>query len=85
VRHNGDADTNVDPDEPIPPVGTTLPSFTVQNFGAGAFLFETAGVRHDVTLWVENLSDELYAEFSNASFFRPEPGRVAKLVYRLGF
>jgi hypothetical protein len=24
---------------------------------------------------VDNLTNELYAEFANASFFRPEPGR----------
>ena len=85
IRHNGKASANVDPDEPVPPVGDTLPAFTVQNLGAGARLFETAGLTHDVTLWVDNLTNRLYAEFSNASFFRPEPGRTVRVSYRIGF
>jgi outer membrane receptor protein involved in Fe transport len=38
-----------------------------------------------LTLWIENATDELYAEFSNATFFRPEPGRTMKLSYRVTF
>lgn len=85
VRHNGEAKANIDPNEPVPPVGATLPSFTVQNIGAGARLFEAAGISHDVTLWVDNLTNRLYAEFSNASFFRPEPGRTVRASYRINF
>jgi outer membrane receptor protein involved in Fe transport len=85
IRHNGSAAANVDPNAPVPPVGLTLPSFTVQGVGAGVRLFETAGFSNDVTLWVENLTNQLYAEFSNASFFRPEPGRTAKVSYRVTF
>jgi len=85
VRHNGKASANIDADEPVPPVGATLPAFTVHNIGAGARVFESAGLTHDVTLWIDNVTDRLYAEFSNASFFRPEPGRTVRMVYRLGF
>jgi hemoglobin/transferrin/lactoferrin receptor protein len=85
VRHNGAAAANVDPNEPAPPVGLTLPSFTVHGAGLGVRLFQTAGLTNEVTLWVENLTNELYAEFSNATFFRPEPGRTAKISYRLTF
>jgi hemoglobin/transferrin/lactoferrin receptor protein len=85
IRYTGKANANIDEGEPVPPVGRTLPSFTVQNIGAGARLFEHSGMTHDVTLWVDNLTDRLYAEFSNASFFRPEPGRTARISYRLGF
>jgi hemoglobin/transferrin/lactoferrin receptor protein len=85
VRHNGSASANIDADEPAPPVGTTLPAFTVHNIGVGARLFETAGLAHEATLWVDNLTDRLYAEFSNASFFRPEPGRTARVSYRISF
>ena len=85
VRHNGKASANIDEGEPVPPVGGTLPAFTVQNIGAGARVFESGRLTHDVTLWVDNLTDRLYAEFSNASFFRPEPGRTARISYRLGF
>ena len=85
VRHNGKDTANVDPNEPVPPVGLSLPAFTVHGVGAGARLFEMAGLAHDVTLWVENATDELYAEFSNATFFRPEPGRTTRISYRMTF
>jgi hemoglobin/transferrin/lactoferrin receptor protein len=85
IRHNGEAKANIDPDEPVPPVGTTLPSFTVHNLGGGVRLFENSAVSHEVTLWIENLTNELYAEFSNASFFRPQPGREFRAAYRLIF
>jgi outer membrane receptor protein involved in Fe transport len=85
VRRNGSDDANFDPDAPVPPVGRTIPSFTVHGAGAGGRLFEMAGVAHELTAWVENLTDELYAEFSNATFFRPEPGRTVKVSYRMTF
>jgi outer membrane receptor protein involved in Fe transport len=85
ARHNGAVAANLDPNQPVPPVGRTLPSFTVQGAGAGMRLFETAGFANDVTFWVENLTNQLYAEFSNATFFRPEPGRTAKISYRVTF
>jgi len=85
VRHNGAADANIAPNEPIPPVGRTLPSFTVHGAGVGVRLFETAGVSNEVSLWAENLTNQLYAEFSNATFFRPEPGRTLKVSYRVKF
>lgn len=85
VRHNASQDANLDPNEPAPPVGTTLPAFTVQTVAGGARLFEHAGLTHEITLAVENLTDELYAEFSNATFFRPEPGRNFKASYRIRF
>ena len=85
IRHNGDARTNVDPDEPVPPVGRTLPSFTVHSVGIGGRIWQSGGLTHDLTVWGDNLTDELYAEFSNASFFRPEPGRRIRVIYRLGF
>lgn len=85
VRRNGKVGANIDPDAPVPPVGRTLPSFTVHGVGAGARLFQFGGFAHEVTVWVENLTNELYAEFSNATFFRPEPGRTAKVSYRVTF
>jgi outer membrane receptor protein involved in Fe transport len=85
VRHNGSAKANVDPDEPIPPVGSELPAFTVANLGAGARVFEHGPFSHEVTLWIDNVTDKLYAEFNNASFFRPEPGRTVRVAYKLNF
>jgi hypothetical protein len=34
---------------------------------------------------ITNLSNALYAEFSNVSFFRPEPGRSVFLTYNVTF
>src|SRR4029078_9830038 len=81
LRRNGRVDANLEPNAPVPVIGRTLPSFTVHGVGGGARLFQLGGFRHEVTVWVENLTDELYAEFSNATFFRPEPGRTAKVSY----
>ena len=62
-----------------------LPSFTLHTVAGGVTLFERAGLRHQLQLSVENLTDELYAEFSNATFFRPEPGRSVNASYRVRF
>lgn len=67
------------------PLGEVIPSFTVQNLRAGARLFEVAGVTHQLSLALTNLTDELYAETSNASFFRPEPGRGFSVGYEVIF
>jgi outer membrane receptor protein involved in Fe transport len=40
---------------------------------------------HRVHLALTNLTDELYAEASNASFFRPEPKRNLTLTYEVSF
>ncbi|MDP9193116.1 MAG: TonB-dependent receptor [Acidobacteriota bacterium] len=85
VRHNGEDAANIAANEPVPPVGLSLPAFTVHGIGAGTRLFVVNGLANELTLWVENLTDELYAEFSNATFFRPEPGRTVKLSYRVTF
>ncbi len=57
------------------PVGDALPAFTVQNVRAGVRAWQFGGMRHDITVGVNNLGNVLYAEAANASFFRPEPGR----------
>ena len=67
------------------PVGDVLPAFTVHSAGAGLTFLRTGGVRHGLTVNVSNLSNRLYAEFPNVSFFRPEPGRAVTVTYRLGF
>jgi hemoglobin/transferrin/lactoferrin receptor protein len=61
------------------PVGTTLPAFTTHSLRANLFLFERGGVRNQLGFTVENLTNELYAESANASFFRPEPRRSFNL------
>jgi len=57
------------------PVGENLPAFTVHSVRAGTRLPQFFGLDQRVGASVENLTDELYAEFSNVSFFRPEPRR----------
>lgn len=85
VRHNGADDVVLDEGEPAPAIGARLPAFTVHTLGAGVLLFERGRQSHSLTLQLENLTDELYAEFSNATFFRPEPGRQLTTSYRLRF
>ncbi len=57
------------------PLGTELPAFTVQGMRGGVRLAEQDGFTTTLTLAVANLTNELYAETANASFFRPEPKR----------
>ncbi len=83
VRHNGDQkDAVLEIDNPI---GDIYPSFAVYALRGGMTLHETKGAVHRLGIAVENLTDELYAEFSNASFFRPEPGRSLVLNYVFNF
>lgn len=86
VRSNGSERANLDVDAPIPPVGEKLPGFTVHTV-AGGFDFATVGSRYLPTLLVtlDNLTNELYAEFSNSSFFRPEKGRNLTTSLRFRF
>lgn len=85
VRYQGDQD-DIDPDTLVDnPVGTYFPSFTVVNLSGGVTLFRKADVAHKLLLQANNLTDELYAEFSNVSFFRPEPERNYVLQYLFQF
>ncbi len=85
LRHNDSTRANLDPDEPLPAVGATLPSFTVHTLSGGVLLFERGRQEHRLTVAIENLTDELYAEFSNATFFRPQPERSVSAAYRFRF
>ena len=72
VRHNGDQkEVSLGRN----PLGEILPAFTVQHVRAGIRPVRGDRFGAGVTVGVENLTDALYAEFANASFFRPEPGR----------
>jgi hemoglobin/transferrin/lactoferrin receptor protein len=72
LRHNGEQKDVIAGSSPV---GAVLPSFTVHDVHAQAALFERGRNRTSVAVGVHNLTNELYAEFANASFFRPEPGR----------
>ena len=51
---------------------------------ASALLFQVRGITNELAVTVENLGNRLYAEFPNASFFRPEAERsvTAAMVIR---
>jgi len=59
-----------------PAVGYVLPSFNVHNVRAGIRIAQIGRTSHYVTASLENFTDALYAEFSNATFFRPQPRRT---------
>jgi len=83
TRHNGE---RKDVDLGTNPIGDVLPAFTVHNVRAGVMMFRSAGgVENRLTVAVTNLTDQLYAEFSNASFFRPEPKRNLTLSWEVVF
>jgi outer membrane receptor protein involved in Fe transport len=67
------------------PVGAVLPSFTVHALRGGARLFNIGNVSNDLTVVVNNLTNRLYSEFSNASFFRPEPERSLSVSWTSSF
>lgn len=83
VRHQGaqrDADFVIGT-----PVGNELPAFTVMNLRGGIELFDFGATTNGLVLGIENLTDELYAEFANATFFRPAPGRTLLLSWTTRF
>ena len=83
IRHNGE---RKDVELGTNPIGEVLPAFTVQNLRAGATVFRTeSGVSNRVSVALTNLTNQLYAEFSNASFFRPEPKRNLTLAWEVVF
>ena len=57
------------------PIGPAIPAFTVHSARAGLRLPGTRSLRNQLSLSIDNIGDALYAEFPNAGFFRPEPGR----------
>ncbi len=67
------------------PIGPVLPGFTVHSLRGGAKLFSTGALEHGVNFSLNNLTNRLYAEFANASFFRPEPKRSAAISWTTSF
>jgi hemoglobin/transferrin/lactoferrin receptor protein len=67
------------------PVGPVLPAFTVQSARAGIRGWSVGSFRQDLTIGVNNLTNALYTETANASFFRPEPGRHLVLALSTTF
>jgi hemoglobin/transferrin/lactoferrin receptor protein len=67
------------------PVGNTLPSFTLHSIRAGLRGWTVGSLRQDLTLGVNNLTNVLYSEAANSSFFRPEPKRNVVLSVSTAF
>ncbi len=82
VRRNGEQKDIVAGSSPV---GNTLPAFVVHGIRGGAHLFTLRGIREDLDLQVNNLSNVLYSETANAGFFRPEPGRNLVVALRTSF
>ncbi len=59
-----------------PAVGYVLPSFNVHSVRGGFRIAQIGRTSHYLTASLENFTDALYAEFSNATFFRPQPRRT---------
>jgi outer membrane receptor protein involved in Fe transport len=53
-----------------------IPSFTVMNLRAGVRVFDMGRTSSSLIVGIENLTNELYAEVSNSSFFRPAAERT---------
>ena len=68
-----------------PAVGFTLPSFNVHSVRGGFRIAQIGRTSHYITASVENFTDELYAEFSNAAFFRPQPRRTVLIGWSTTF
>jgi outer membrane receptor protein involved in Fe transport len=67
------------------PVGAVLPAFTTMSVRAGAVVLRRGALAHRLSVGVTNLTDALYAEFANVSFFRPEPKRSLVVTYDVTF
>jgi hypothetical protein len=67
------------------PIGDVLPGFTVHHLRGGVTVLRRGGHEQRLGIIVGNLTDRLYAEAANGSFFRPEPGRHLVLSWEVGF
>lgn len=69
----------------VNPLGEIIPSFTLHTATIGINLFPNSKIPQQLALIIQNLSNILYAEFSNASFFRPAPKRHIVLTWNMRF
>ena len=67
------------------PIGESIPGFTVHTIRAGVNLFRNSRFPQTVSITLGNLTNALYAEFSNASFFRPAPRRYITITWSACF
>jgi outer membrane receptor protein involved in Fe transport len=82
VRHNWDQkEVNLVAN----PVGDIIPGFTVHTLRGGFTLFKNSRFPQTVGIIVNNLTNTLYSEFTNASFFRPAPERHIVVTWSARF
>lgn len=74
-----------DVDLGLNPVGRIIPGFSVHTIRFGTTLFRNSAFPQQIGLIVGNLTNSLYTEISNASFFRPAPKRHFILTWSAGF
>lgn len=67
------------------PIGPVIPAFVVHSARASVVLLRTGDVVNELAFRIDNIGNRLYAEFPNASFFRPEPGRNVSLAFLVHF
>ena len=67
------------------PVGNALPAFTVHAIRGGIRGWTIGRTRQDLTIAVNNLTNELYSEAANTSFFRPQPRRNVTIALTTSF
>ena len=68
-----------------PPVGDVLPAFTTHSIRAGWVFFQRGMLQQRIGVAVTNFTNELYAEFANAAFFRPQPRRGLLITWDMTF
>ena len=67
------------------PLGDVIPGYSVHTLSAGITLFKNSKFPQQLGIIVGNLTNTLYSEFSNASFFRPAPKRYVVLTWLARF
>jgi hemoglobin/transferrin/lactoferrin receptor protein len=67
------------------PIGDIIPGFVVHSVSAGITLFKNSSFPQHLGIIIGNLTNVLYSEFSNASFFRPAPKRHIVLTWSTRF
>lgn len=67
------------------PIGSIIPGFTVHTLRGGITLLRNTAFPQYIGVIVGNLSNALYSEFSNATFFRPAPKRHVVLTWSTRF
>ncbi len=67
------------------PIGNSLPAFTVHTLRGGIRGLTIGRTHQDLTIAVNNLTNVLYSEAANSSFFRAEPRRNVSLALATSF